>query len=165
MDKTGQLSAIIGDIYDAALDPASWLGVLHQAAGFVGGSGGALFVQDAVNQMGNSYYDVGVDPHYRESYFNTFIKFNPMNAACAILDIGDVISNSSVVPHTEFLETRFYKEWVQPQGWVDNVVGAIEKSPSSVALVTIFRHKRDGLADEEHASVCGFSSRISAARS
>jgi DNA-binding CsgD family transcriptional regulator/PAS domain-containing protein len=148
MDKTGQLSALIGDIYDAAFDPASWPDVLHQVAGFVGGSGGALFAQDTVSQMGNSYYDVGVDPHYRESYFNTYIKFNPMNAACAILDIGDVISNSSVVPHTEFLETRFYKEWVQPQGWIDNVVGAIERSPTSTALVTVFRHQRDGLADE-----------------
>jgi DNA-binding CsgD family transcriptional regulator len=148
MDKTGQLSALIGDIYDAAFDPASWPDVLHQVASFVGGSGGSLFVRDGASKTGNALYDVGVDLHYRESYFNTYIKLDPMNAANAVLSAGEVISNSSVISRTEFLRTRFYKEWVQPQGWVDNVVGAIEKSPTSIALVAVFRGEREGLADE-----------------
>jgi DNA-binding CsgD family transcriptional regulator/PAS domain-containing protein len=148
MDKTGQLSALIGDIYDAAFDPASWPDVLHQVASFVGGSGGSLFVRDGASKTGNALYDVGVDLHYRESYFNTYIKLDPMNAANAVLSAGEVISNSSVISRTEFLRTRFYKEWVKPQGWVDNVVGAIEKSPTSIALVAVFRGEREGLADE-----------------
>ena len=42
-----RLSALIGDIYDAALDPSRWVGVLHKAREFVGGSAAALFSKDA----------------------------------------------------------------------------------------------------------------------
>ncbi|MGA7485815.1 MAG: LuxR family transcriptional regulator, partial [Xanthobacteraceae bacterium] len=149
MEQTERLSALIGSTYDAALDPELWPCVLEKVAGFVGGSGGTLFARDTVHKTGNSYYDVGVDPHYRQLYFDKYIRFDPMNAAYLVLDVGDVVSNSNVIPHAEFVETRFFKEWVQPQGWIDNVLAAVEKSPTSMVAAAVFRHRRDGPADDD----------------
>jgi DNA-binding CsgD family transcriptional regulator len=148
MDETEALSALIGDIYDAALDPTLWPRVVEKAGGFVGGSAASLFARDSVYKTGNSYYAFGVDPHYEKLYFEKYIKFDPLNAVYLTLAVGDVISNSNIIPHAEFVETRFYKEWAQPQGWTDNVIASLEKSSTSIAGFAVFRHEREGLADD-----------------
>jgi DNA-binding CsgD family transcriptional regulator len=148
IDEALQLSALIGDIYDAALDPVLWASVVEKAGRFVGGSAASIFWQDAVHGTGNAYYNFGVDPRYEKLYFDTYIKFDPLSAAYLTINVGDVISNSNIIPHDEFIETRFYKEWAQPQGWVDNVIAALERSPISIAAFVVFRHERDGIADD-----------------
>jgi DNA-binding CsgD family transcriptional regulator len=42
-----------------------------------------------------------------------------------------------------------YKEWARPQGLVDFVSAVLDKSETSAAMFGVFRHERDGLADEE----------------
>jgi DNA-binding CsgD family transcriptional regulator/PAS domain-containing protein len=148
MDATARLSALIGDIYDAALEPALWASVVESAVGFVGGSAGAIFSRDSVRMTGNSYHQFGVDPHCERLYFDKYIKFDPLNAAYLTLAVGDVMSNSTVIPRAEFIESRFYLEWARPQGWVDNMLAALERSPTSIAAFVVFRHERDGVTDE-----------------
>jgi hypothetical protein len=53
------------------------------------------------------------------------------------------------MPYDEFTETRFFKEWARPQGLVDHVTTALDKSATSVAMFGVFRHERDGLVDDE----------------
>jgi hypothetical protein len=65
MDEAVLLSMLICDIYDAALNPALWPGVLGKAARFVGGSSATLFSKDANRKAGHIYYDDGgIDPQY-----------------------------------------------------------------------------------------------------
>jgi len=70
------------------------------------------------------------------------------SAAYLVLDVGEVSSTSLLVPHAEFIETRLYKEWVQPQGWIDNIFVTLDKSGTGRAEHVVFRHERDGIADE-----------------
>ena len=49
----------------------------------------------------------------------------------------------------EFRETRFYREWVRPQGLVDFVSAVLDKSATSVAMFGVFRSERDGIVDDE----------------
>ena len=64
MDETAQLLTLIGDIYDAALDPSLWPLALGRAKGFVGGVAASLYSKDAVNKCGNMFYQNadGIDP-------------------------------------------------------------------------------------------------------
>src|SRR5262245_40428368 len=69
MQEFEQVSSLIADIYDAALDPARWDDVLRAARDFVGGSAAALFSKDVSVQSLNVYYDCGgIDPHYTRLY-------------------------------------------------------------------------------------------------
>ncbi len=147
-DDRAQLSALIGRIYDAALEPVLWTSVLEEAGSFVGGSAASIFSQDAVSKVGNSYYSFGVAAHYEQLYFKQCIKFDPLSAAYLTLNVGEVTSSSLIIPPSEFFETRFYREWVQPQGWIDNVIAILEKSPTSIGAFIVFRHEREGLADD-----------------
>jgi DNA-binding CsgD family transcriptional regulator/PAS domain-containing protein len=52
------------------------------------------------------------------------------------------------MPHAEFLQSRFYREWVRPQGWFDNVCVYLDKSSEGHAAFVVFRNEREGIADE-----------------
>ena len=45
-----EISLLIGDIYDAALEPARWPQALGRLCGFVGGSQAQIFWQDVVDK-------------------------------------------------------------------------------------------------------------------
>jgi DNA-binding CsgD family transcriptional regulator len=154
-DDKAQLSALIGGIYDAVLEPALWAGVVESAGRFVGGVGASIFRQDSIRKIGNSYYQFGIDPHFERLYFEKYIKFDPLSAAYLTLNVGDVSSSSNIIPPAEFFETRFYREWARPQGLVDNVFAILERSPTSIAAFIVFRHERDGLADDDARQLLG----------
>ena len=154
-DDKAHLSALIGSIYDAVLEPALWTGVVERAGKFVGGVGASIFRQDSVRKIGNSYYHSGIDPRFERLYFEKYIKFDPLSAAYLTLKVGDVSSSSIIIPPAEFFETRFYREWARPQGLVDNVFAILERSPTSIAAFIVFRHERDGLADDDARQLLG----------
>jgi hypothetical protein len=147
MDETAQVSALIGDIYDAALDPSLWPLVLEKAKGFVGGVAASLYSKDAVNKCGNMFYQNagGIDPHYQHLYFDTYVKLDPTTTGHFFAELDAPVATNDIIPY-QFLETRFYLEWARPQGLVDHVVAVIEKSNTSAG---VFRHQRDGLVDDE----------------
>jgi DNA-binding CsgD family transcriptional regulator/PAS domain-containing protein len=149
MEETAQLLDLIGGIYDAVLEPRLWTGVLERAASFVGGCAASIFWQDSIRNEGNVYYQFGADPQYVQLYFQKYVKLNPLNMAYLTLNVGEVSSNSIKIPPAEFFESRFYKEWVQPQGWIDNAFAILEKSTTSIGAFNVFRHERDGLADDD----------------
>src|SRR3954471_616779 len=52
------------------------------------------------------------------------------------------------MPYEEYLDTRFYREWAQPQGWVDSANAVLDKSATSFALFSVYRHAASGLVDD-----------------
>jgi DNA-binding CsgD family transcriptional regulator len=149
VDQEQQLSELIGEIYDAALDPSLWGDVVGKAGRFVGGSAAAIYSKSPTALTGNVYYQSGTDPYYRELYFNQYIKFDPTTTAHYFADVEQPIAVADIMPYPEFLETRFYKEWVHPQGMVDNVSAVLDKSVTSAALFGVFRYQREGIVDDE----------------
>jgi DNA-binding NarL/FixJ family response regulator len=146
-DEAHVLSRLIGDIYDAALDPGRWPNVLREACGFAGGSAAALYSKNAASKTGNERYRWNMDPAF--DYFSTQVRFDPVTVTQFAFDVGDIYSIADLIPYHQFLETRVYKEWAKPQGWVDHLAATLEKSTTSFALFGIFRNEREGLADDE----------------
>src|SRR5262249_29582913 len=69
--------------------------------------------------------------------------------AQVFFDVEEVITVSDIVSHEEFRKTLFYKEWVRPQGWIDAASAVLEKSATSYAAISVIRHERHGLIDDE----------------
>ncbi len=145
-----QLSRLIGDIYDASLDPAQWSAALRKSRAFVGGASAALYSKNAVRKTGRMYFQEGdISREFRQLYIERYAKLDPFSTSHFFAEIEQPIATADVMPYEEFLATRFYKEWVRPQGLVDNVTAALDKSSTSAVLFTIFRHERDGLVDDD----------------
>ena len=149
MAQQEQLSEFIGEIYDAALDSSLWSDVVGKAARFVGGSAAAIYSKSPTALTGHVYYQSGTDPYYRELYFTKYIKFDPTTTSHYFADVEQTIAVEDIMPYQEFLETRFYKEWVHPQGMVDSASAVLDKSVTSAALFSVFRYQREGIVDDE----------------
>jgi len=144
------VASLIGEIYDAAMEPALWPAVLAQIASFVGGSAAAFYAKDAGTRTGNVYYDCGAsDPDYKRLYFEKYIKIDPTTTGHCLAEIGEPIGTADILCYEDFLGSHFYREWARPQELVDNVSVALEKSGAGASLLAVFRHQRHGVVDEE----------------
>jgi DNA-binding CsgD family transcriptional regulator len=148
MDETTQVSTLIGGIYDAALDPDLWSCALKGIGQFVGGPAAALYAKDTVRKTGNVFYVHGVEPEFVQSYFDKYVTLDPFTTTRFFFAVEQVISTKDIMTHDEFWATQFYKEWAQPQGWIDFISAALEKSSTTYAECGVFRHKRDSVTDE-----------------
>jgi DNA-binding CsgD family transcriptional regulator len=150
MAEADNVSEIIGDIYDASLDPSLWPRVLERTCGYVKGMASALMAQDSAEGSAQFYFLWGDDPHYTRLYNEIYVKLSPVLVPTLLYaKVGDILGTTDLIPYEEFLASRFYKEWAAPQGIVDAVMAALEKSVTSYAVVVVQRHKRDGLVDDE----------------
>jgi len=149
MTEARHVCSLIGEIYDAALDPELWPGVLEQGCKFVGGVASNLYSEDSAARTGNIHYTWGVDRHYGRLYYDKYIKFNPFTTAQLFFELEQIVSVGDILPHEEFRETLFYREWAKPQGWIDAASAMLDKSVTSYAAISVIRHERDGLVDQE----------------
>lgn len=139
---------LIGGIYDSALNPDTWNVILPRIGAFVGGSAGGLFAHDSSRRSGNVFYEFGTGSDFRRIYLDKYITMDPMFGTYFVLDVGEVFSTSTVMSHADFLQSRFYNECIRPQGWIDNVAVYLDRTPEGHAGFALFRHEREGLADE-----------------
>jgi DNA-binding CsgD family transcriptional regulator len=149
MDEAEQVSQLIGDVYDAALDASSWPKVLEQTCHYVQGAASVLLSQDSAQRNAEYHYAWGDNPEYTRSYRETYVKLNPLLLPMVVnARAGDVVANSDVLPMEEFVESRFYKEWARPQGYLDSVSATLDKSTTGFAAVVVARRESEGIVDE-----------------
>jgi DNA-binding CsgD family transcriptional regulator/PAS domain-containing protein len=148
MDDGQQLSALIGDIYDAALDPAQRISVLDKIASFTGGHSGGLLSKHSLGKSDNLYCYIGADPESLRAYSESYPKLD-LTADSPSVGVEQVVSTADLVPYEEFRRGRFYREWARPQGWVDVASVVIDKSTTSCTFLSVVRHEASGLVDDE----------------
>src|ERR687888_190018 len=92
-------SALVADVYDAALDPPSWRKVLKDICAFGrGGPSASLFWQDAVKRTGKTYYVWGGDPQYNQLYWDKYVGLNPFTNAAGHFPVGEIYSAADILP-------------------------------------------------------------------
>jgi DNA-binding CsgD family transcriptional regulator len=148
-DESRQLSALIAEIYDAALIKDAWPNVLERLCAFVGGCSANFFSQQSSTREAAIILEWGNDPYYGQLYIEQYFKLNPLVPALSFVDAGKVFSQSDLITYEEFEETRFYKEWVAPQGVVDVFGANLDKSTTSSAMLAIRRNTHQGRVDDE----------------
>jgi DNA-binding CsgD family transcriptional regulator len=148
MREAEEVSVLVGEIYDAALDPSLWPGVLAKVAEFVNGQTAGLLSKDSVNKLGNVHYNFGVEDRYLKLYRETYWRVDPLTPLL-FYDVGQVTSVADLMSHEEFQQGRFYKEWAEPQGWIDAANVVLEKSAASCAVLSVIRSRAVGMVDAE----------------
>jgi hypothetical protein len=156
-------SAIVADIYDAALDPPLWRKVLKNVCAFTrGGPSASLFWQDAARKTGNSYFVWGGEARFGQLYWEKYIALNPFTPAAGSFPVEQLYSAADVLPPPEFIETEFYKEWMSPQGWGDVLSVNLDKTATGRA---VFSMRATGWSTRRCAIACAFWCRTYAAPS
>jgi len=132
-----EFSNVIADIYDAAVEPALWRQALASITAYVGGSSAVLYWHDAATEKSEVLHLFNENPEYTRLYFEKYLPMNPMFPAGAFYDVGVVSSTNDIMPVREFVETRFYKEWVKPQGIGDALSVNLEKGTTRASLLNV----------------------------
>jgi DNA-binding CsgD family transcriptional regulator len=137
VSRAAELSAVIGDIYDAAIDPTLWQQALGRVCAFVGGSSAALLWHDSATERSEALHLFNVDPHYLRLYFEKYLPLNPMFPAATFVDEGVVVADEDIMPRAELNKTRFYKEWIKPQGTLGALSVNLEKGVTSTSMINV----------------------------
>jgi DNA-binding CsgD family transcriptional regulator len=149
VDEVELFSELVSDIYDVALDTSLWKEVIGKTGRFVGGSSAVIVADDGTFDSDNAYYDSIPDSCFGELYFQKYVKLCPATIGYFPGDVGQPMATADLMPYQEFFQTRFYREWAKPQGIIDFVMVALDKSVSNPAFFGVFRHERDGVIDAE----------------
>jgi DNA-binding CsgD family transcriptional regulator/PAS domain-containing protein len=148
MCEQQNLTRLISNVYDAALDSALWPDALAKIAGFAGGQVGGLLVKDVMNKCVAVNCHAGVDPHYMRLYAETYCKFGPV-ATSLFCEVEQIVSIPELVPYEEYRRSRFYQEWARPQGWADIAIAVLERSAGGCSCLNIVRCDSSGMVDDE----------------
>jgi DNA-binding CsgD family transcriptional regulator len=139
-------SRLVGRIYDAALDSSSWSDALQGMCEFLPGAMGNIFSQDTASASGIFMW--GDDPAYTQKYLTTYAALNPLFPTGMFFPLGEIYSIVDIMPLEALRESRFSREWLEPQGYVDFISTNLQRSPTGQVAFSVVRHARDGLADE-----------------
>jgi DNA-binding CsgD family transcriptional regulator/PAS domain-containing protein len=139
------VSSLIGDIYDAAVDQTLWIGALDKAAQFVGAQAGVLLWQNPASISVELIHAFGIEPHYVDLYLERYAKLDPTTAPMFQLETDDVASLTDLLPPSEFANSFFNREWLEPQGFVDLLQASLEKSPTDFVRLFFLRKSESGI--------------------
>jgi len=148
MRESAELSELIGEIYDAALDSTRWTGALEKTGAFLRSAATTVGAFDSVQSSANFQFTWGYDPEYLALYVERYAKLNPLITASGQTKVGDVVSTGAFMSFEELQATRFYQEWVRPQGYVDAAQATLEKSGSLLIVLAALRHESAGRCDD-----------------
>src|SRR6185312_3907721 len=140
-----QLSELIGVVYDAAIDSTRWEDAIERVSRFVGGVGGGLFGKDVGAQHASIPYRVGFEMPIPAVLFQQIYS----SAQGHFLgDLEQPIATSDLMPSDELIASELYRQWAEPQGFVDFLSAVVERSTISAAIFGVFRHEENGIVDD-----------------
>lgn len=148
IQQANRFSSLVGEIYDAAADPALRSTALARITQYVGGCAATILSRDATRLSIEIHQHFGMDPLFRQLYRDRYVELDPLLDRQAAHASGQAIGVDDVMPRADFLATNFYREWVEPQGATDLAAIALERSESRTTFLQVLRHPSRGVVDD-----------------
>ena len=145
--EANKFSSLVGEIYDAAVDPAQRSAALERVAGFVGGSAVTILSRDAARLSIEIHQHYGTDSRFRDLYRDRYVELDPLLDRHLDLAVEQTVGVADVMPYADFVATSFYREWVEPQGAVDLATVTLERSNARTTILQVMRGRSRGTVD------------------
>lgn len=144
------ISALIGAIYDCALDPGLWDATLVDLKEMFRCQNAILGMTDLASGDTTLTKSVGIDSYWLERLPLHAAEVASWQRLATVrdlpLDEPQVISRHVPVEVRE--QSRMEREWAEPQGLVDSMSLVLMNSPTRHALLRLGRHKDVGVFTE-----------------
>lgn len=128
----------IDEIYDAAFDRSLFQGLLRRIVTAMGAQSGFLGWTDMHSQT-RFEVEVGNDPAFLQSYGETYAQHDVLRPELAAADEGVVMHVYDRLQDPEVRGSVFYREWLAPQGIVDNLAVNLIKRDTMFAPMALVR--------------------------
>ena len=147
MQEEAELSEIIGEIYDAALDPAAWPAVIGRVVAFCEGQAGCIIIRDLARQTSKIEYSVGFPTRYYGLNIDRYLRLPRADAVLSSANIGEIIRISDLMSAARFGRAHFFRNWLMPNGWSELLFVPIRKCASNCVIIAMARS--DGQKKDE----------------
>lgn len=118
-----QYNAYVDAIYAAATEPGSWNHFLELLSDAFLGASIALHGHDHATGHSLGALAQGYDPAYIAVYEKEYSAINPWAGGYAEGPVGRVQLTENLIDAASLKKTRFYDEWIRPQGDIGTGVG------------------------------------------
>lgn len=142
------LSALVGTVYDAALDPGRWTEAVGEACAFLDCRYGAFGVADILRSELSMLVKWGYEEADWQDYVTKYFDKNPFNPGAFRSRPGEVFWASGEPNYESYFDSEFHREWAGPLGMIDSVQGTLDKSATGISLLTCVRHRDTGRTTE-----------------
>jgi DNA-binding CsgD family transcriptional regulator len=143
-----EFSAVVGKIYDAAVEPGAWPAALEAICGFADAKTAVLMSYDVFDKTPPWQLEIGHGEYWTKMYHEKYLTVNPFMDDVPNLDTGDQIYASSRPQYSTLLDSEFYNGWLKPQGLIDATLLVVEKSLNNMTTLSNIRSDDQGLFDE-----------------
>jgi len=137
-------SKVVEAIYDCTLDPSRWQETVGMIAELCRSHYAFLGIIDSKTGRNELTFHVGYDDYYRRLYEDTYGAISPYLRSLQLLPVGVVATRAMVLDEHKCLETRFYQEWIKPQGICDAIGFNVLKTKRRIALWAAHRLESEG---------------------
>ena len=128
----------VESIYDAAADERQFPDLLRRIGEYFGAQAGFLGWMGGTSGAGFQA-EYGNDPAYLKSYVETYAALDILRPALMETPEGEPRPVWPLLQSAEVRESRFYREYIAPQGIVDNMAVNLIKSDDMFATIAILR--------------------------
>jgi len=149
---SGDPAAIIGRIYDAAIDSAGWSGLLCDIADLCGAENAALVISDSLASR-STVITPRADPAVVAAYGEHWWQHDPTVAATAHLPVGQVTTLANT-GRERFFQSAFHNEFWRHSGLGAERVATnlIVDDSAFSSFVLQASSRRDEISDEARAT-------------
>jgi len=149
------LSQILGALYEAPLAPSRWEEFLRLTAGAVGGEAAAILLHDFNDAQSLVARQWGLDPEAFRRYEEHYSGLDVWRQS--VTRTADWLGTSQqFVSFRELERTEFYNDLILPAGIPHAIFGMVERGPSRVANLSIYRGPRAGAFEEQDLPLVRF---------
>jgi len=138
------LPSLIGEIYDAALDPQLLPGFitrLRQA--FVAGGGTILSYNRLVPEMNFIHWD-GYDPTSVASYMEHYFQHDFWEHGIRDVPVGEAATDVMLASAETMQRSEFLHDWLRPNDLLYSIGGVLERTPDAHILMSVLRSPKAG---------------------
>jgi DNA-binding CsgD family transcriptional regulator/PAS domain-containing protein len=136
-----ELSDLIGEIYECALNPTHWETTLERIATVVNACTATIMRNGSDATF---FHNWGMPQETMPAYLTTYAALNPLATVHWHCEVDEPISLEQFMTPEELRATRFYIEFIGPLGWFDFILVALEKSDQHASFLSLTRRQRDG---------------------
>jgi DNA-binding CsgD family transcriptional regulator len=149
------ISQILAALYEAPLDSSKWEIFLRQTAEAIGGEAAALLLHDFGDAQSLVARQWQVDPDAFRSYGAHYSALDVWFQA--VSRSPDWLGTSEqFVPFAQLERSEFYNDLILPAEIPHGIFAMVERSPSRVANLSIYRSARAGAFDEQDLPLIRF---------
>jgi DNA-binding CsgD family transcriptional regulator len=134
-------SQVVEEIYDCSLNPNRWQKTIRLIADLCHSPTCIIAVHDYLSSRSELAYDVGgYEERFVRLHEEKYAAMNPFFGPLRILPVGLVQTQAMLVDDAEFYESKFYQEWVRPQGFHDSLTVKVLQTEHRIGWVSA--HKK-----------------------